>query len=81
MDCRKKCGVGQPFTFEGWKKCHQGDQAAPKATTIGGQVVYWLEAEPSDPRLDFIGLTTGPGKAKIENDKKGNNAQYYVRLK
>lgn len=76
-----RCGVGGIFTFSGWKSFHAEYPEAPKATKIGGQVVAALERTPADPRLDFIGLAEGPGKCGEIGDKKGDNAQYYVRLK
>src|SRR4051794_32094776 len=73
--------IGKSFTFSGWKDYYKDDPKAPRATTIGGQVVAALEATPVDPRLDFIGLAQGPGKGGEVSDKTGANAQYYKRLK
>lgn len=69
------------FTFSGWKNGHAEDPEAPQSTKIGGQVVEALEGTQADPRLDFIGLAEGPGKHGEVKAKKGDNAQYYKRLK
>jgi hypothetical protein len=76
-----KYDIGEVFKFSGWKDFYSGDDGAPAATTIGGQVVEALEESPADPRLDFIGLAEGPGKGGKVSDKTSSNAQYYTRLK
>lgn len=73
--------VNEIFTFSGWKNFFADRREAPAATKIGGQVVEALENEPVDPRLDFIRLAQGPGKGGKIGDKKGDNAQYYMRIK
>ena len=73
--------VGERFTFLGWKEFHASDPKAPKATKIGTDVVAALEGTPADDRLDFIGLTEGPGKQGEIGSKTGGNAQYYKRIK
>ncbi|MBM2323839.1 MULTISPECIES: hypothetical protein [Marivita] len=77
----KQVDLKDTFTFRGWKKHHASDEDAPKATKIGEKVVAALEAEPPDPRLDFIGLAKGPRKGGEIGDKSSKNHQYYVRLK
>ena len=41
--------IGDTFTLEGWKKHYEGDSNAPKATTVGRQIVAALEGTSLDP--------------------------------
>lgn len=77
----RRFDVGEVFVFKGWKKFYSDDEGAPNAAKIGGQVVEALEENPDDRRLDFIGLSKGPGKDGKCGDKSSKNHQYYVRLK
>lgn len=75
------CGIGELFTFKGWKNFHKHDSEAPSATTIGRQVVKALEASPTDPRLDFMTLAEGPGKGGEIDEETGEHHRYYKKIK